>query len=327
MKTVLVTGGTGFLGSNLAIALSNEGYNVRILRRATSDLRAIGNAPVEHCLGDILDPPSLRRALHGCDTVFHTAALISYWRKERERMMEVNVVGTRNVVEASLEMGITKFVHTSSVAAIGTRDDGKPADEETEFRWDAHTPGYRISKHLAEQEVWKGIHRGLPAVIVNPSIIIGPRDIHVHGGQMVRDIARKRIFYATKGGMNVVYVDDVVRGHLQAALYGRIGERYIVGGQNLTVRQVFDITAEVVGGIRPLFTLPGSVVQFLGALFETIGDLVGVRPWVTRELVATVGKNLWFSSEKAQRELGYTATPLRVAVEKTYRWYRENGFL
>lgn len=327
MNTVLVTGGTGFLGSNLAIALLNEGYNVRILRRPTSDLRAIGNAPVEHCLGDVLDPATLRRALQGCDTVFHTAAVISYWRKERERMMEVNVGGTRNIVEASLEMGVTKFVHTSSVAAIGTRDDGKPADEETEFRWDARTPGYRISKHLAEQEVLKGVKQGLPAVIVNPSIIIGPRDIHVHGGQMVRDIARKRIFYATKGGMNVVDVDDVVRGHLQAARYGRIGERYILGGENLTTREVFGITAEVVGGIRPLFTLPEGAVRFLGTLFETIGDLTGVRPWVTRELVATVGKNLWFSSSKAERELGYTATPLRVAVEKTYRWYREHGFL
>lgn len=327
MNTVLVTGGTGFLGSNLAIALLNEGYNVRILRRPTSDLRAIGNAPVEHCLGDVFDPATLRRALQGCDTVFHTAAVISYWRKERERMMEVNVGGTRNIVEASLEMGVTKFVHTSSVAAIGTRDDGKPADEETEFRWDARTPGYRISKHLAEQEVLKGVKQGLPAVIVNPSIIIGPRDIHVHGGQMVRDIARKRIFYATRGGMNVVDVDDVVRGHVQAARYGRIGERYILGGENLTTREVFGITAEVVGGIRPLFTLPEGAVRFLGALFETIGDFTGVRPWVTRELVATVGKNLWFSSSKAERELGYTATPLRLAVEKTYRWYREHGFL
>lgn len=327
MNTVLVTGGTGFLGSNLATALLKEGYNVRILRRATSDLRAIGNAPVEHCIGDVLDPATLRRALHGCDTVFHTAAVISYWRKEHKRMMEVNVGGTRNVVEASLEIGVTKFVHTSSVAALGTRDDGKPADEGTEFRWDSKTPGYRISKHLAEQEVLKGIRQGLPAVIVNPSIIIGPRDIHLHGGQIVRDIAKKRIFYATRGGMNVVDVDDVVRGHVQAARYGRIGERYILGGENLTTREVFGITAEVVGGIRPLFTLPEGVVHVLGALFEIIGDLAGVRPWITRELVATVGKNLWFSSRKAERELGYTVTPLRVAVEKTYRWYRENGFL
>jgi dihydroflavonol-4-reductase len=327
MKTVLVTGGTGFLGSNLALALLKEGTSVRILRRASSDLRAIGNAPVEHCVGDILDPPSLRRALHGCDTVFHTAALISYWRKERERMMEVNVTGTRNVVEASLEMGVTRFIHTSSVAAIGLRDDGKPADEETTFRWDPRTPGYRIAKHLAEQEVLKGVKQGLPAVIVNPSIIIGPRDLYVRGGQLIRDIARKRIFYATGGGMNVVDVDDVVRGHVEAARRGRIGERYILGGENLSTGEVFSITAEVVGGIKPLFTLPAGAVQLLGSLFESIANIVGVRPWITRELVATVGRNLWYSSTKAERDLGYTVTPLRVAVEKTYRWYREHGFL
>lgn len=327
MKTVLVTGGTGFIGSNLAIALLKEGCHVRILRRANSDLRAIGTADVEHCIGDILDPASIRRALQGCDTVFHTAAFISYWRKERQQLMEVNVTGTRNMVEVSLETGIEKFVHTSSIAAIGFRNDGKLINEQDEFNWHIYDVGYRISKHHAEQEVLRGVKRGLPAVIVNPSVVIGPRDIHVHGGQIVRDVARKRIFYYTDGGMNVVYVDDVVRGHLQAARQGRIGERYILGGENLTVREIFEATATITGGLKPFFRLPNVIVQSLAAFFETIGTIAHVRPWITRDLVASVGLQTWFSSEKTQRELNYTITPFHVAVQKTFAWYQENGYL
>ncbi|MCI0706464.1 MAG: SDR family NAD(P)-dependent oxidoreductase [Ignavibacteriae bacterium] len=211
MRNVLITGGTGFLGSNIAHALLNEGCHVRILRRPSSDLRAIDSADIEHCIGDVRDLDSIRRALKGCDTVFHTAALISYWRKERETMMDVNVRGTRNIVEASIEAGVERFVHTSSIAAIGFRTDGQPADETNTFNWDKYDVGYRISKHRAEMEIRDGVRRGLPAVMVNPSVIIGPRDIHFHGGQVLRDIARKRIFYYTEGLMNIVYVDDVVR--------------------------------------------------------------------------------------------------------------------
>ncbi|MGH2567308.1 MAG: NAD-dependent epimerase/dehydratase family protein, partial [Bacteroidota bacterium] len=238
MRNVLVTGGRGFLGSNLALALLDEGCNVRILRRANSDLRAIGSADVGHCIGDLLDPPSLRKAIKGCDTVFHTAAKISYWRKERHEMMKTNVTGTRNMVHACLELGVETFIHTSSVAAIGFKTDGplrrsgseasNPADEQNEFNWDKYDVGYRIAKYRAELEVLRGVSLGLPAVMVNPSVIIGPRDIYFRGGRIVHDVARKRIFYYTDGGINVVFVDDVVRGHLQAARVGRIGERYIL---------------------------------------------------------------------------------------------------
>ncbi len=327
MKNVLVTGGTGFIGSNLALALLKEGCRVRILRRANSDLRAIGNADVEHCIGDILDPASIRRALKGCDTVFHTAAIISYWRKERPEMMEVNVTGTRNMVNACIEAGVEKFVHTSSVAAIGFRTDGKPADEDNAFNWDEYDVGYRISKHLAEQEVFRGVKLGLPAVLVNPSVVIGQRDIHVHGGQIIRDVARKRIFYYTSGGMNVVYVDDVVRAHLQAARQGRIGERYILGGENLALREIFYTVAMIAGGIKPLFKLPSVAAKTLAATVEAIGNILNVKPWVTRELLAGIGMQTLFTSEKAQRELGYRTTPFREALQKTFEWYRENGYL
>jgi dihydroflavonol-4-reductase len=327
MKNVLVTGGTGFIGSNLAIALLQEGCNVRILRRPNSDLRAIGSANVEHRLGDVQDLDSLSRAMSGCDTVFHTAAIVSYWRKDRERMYDTNITGTRNVVAACMEAGIQKLVHTSSVAAIGFPEQGTWADETNSFNWEPYDVGYRISKHRAEQEVLRSVKSGLPAVIVNPSIVLGPRDIHFNGGQIVRDIYKRRLFFYVDGGMNVVYVDDVVRGHIAAARKGRIGERYILCGENLQIREIFRITAEVVGGIVPRRKLPNSVVRTVAGLAEIIGNVTNRKPWLTRELVARAGTSYYFSCAKAQRELAYIVTPFRTAAQSAFEWYRENGFL
>ncbi len=327
MKNVLVTGGTGFIGSNLAIALRELGYNVRILRRTDSDLRAIGNADVEHCIGDVRDPASIARAVKGCDTVFHTAAVVSYWPRERERMFEVNIGGTRNVIEACLASGVGRFIHTSSVAAVGFPEHGNRADETNVFNWEPYNVGYRISKHRAEQEVLRGVKAGLPAVIVNPSIVMGPRDIHFNGGQIVRDIHKKRLFFYIRGGTNVVYVGDVVQGHIAAALKGRVGERYILCGENLPLRDVFRITAEVVGGIIPRIRLSGPVVNAVARIAETTGNILNRKPWITRELVARAGTTYYFTSEKAQRELGYEITPFRTAVKRTFDWYVDNGFV
>ena len=327
MRNVLVTGGTGCVGSNLAIALVREGCNVRILRRPDSDLRAIGRADVEHRFGDVRDLESLKCAMTGCDTVFHTAAIVSYWRRERERMYDVNIGGTRNVVQACLETGIEKLVHTSSVAAIGFPEHGSWADETNPFNWEAYDVGYRISKHRAEQEIQRGVRLGLPSVIVNPSIVVGPRDIHFNGGQIVRDIYKKRLFFYLDGGMNVVHVDDVVRGSIAAACRGRIGERYILCGENLAMKEVFQIAAEVVGGIRPMMRLPGCAVRLVATAAEGFGSISNRKPWLTRELVARSGTAYYFTNAKARKELDYSVTPFRVAVREAYDWYRVNGFL
>jgi dihydroflavonol-4-reductase len=327
VRNVLVTGGTGFIGSNLAVALLKEGCAVRILRRPNSDLRAIDNAPVEHCIGDIRDPGALKKALRGCDTVFHTAAKVSYWRREREEMYGINIQGTRNVVNACLELGVEKLIHTSSVAAIGFSEAGGVARETNRFNWDRYDVGYRISKHRAEEEVRKGVHRGLRAVMVNPSVVIGPRDIHFHGGQLVRDIYRKRLFYYISGGINIVYVDDVVRGHLLAAQYGRIGERYILCGENLTHREIIETIADVVGGIPPLFKVPPWMVRLIAVTAEGISTVLNVKPWVTKELLSGASLHSYFGSEKAQRELGYQVTPFRKAVQRAFNWYKEMGLI
>ncbi len=327
MKNVLVTGGTGFIGSNLAIALHSEGCNVRILRRRNSDLRAIGNADVEHCIGDLQDADSIGRAVKGCDTVFHTAAVVSYWPRQREQMFKVNVGGTRNIVQACLNAGIERLVHTSSVAAVGFPEQGMWADETNVFNWGPYNVGYRISKHEAEQEILRGVAGGLPAVIVNPSIVVGPRDIHFNGGQIIRDIRKKRLFFYIDGGMNIVYVGDVVKGHIAAARQGRIGERYILCGDNMPIRDVFRITAEVVNGVIPKIRFPKALLHTTAGFFEMIGNATDKKPWLTRELVARAGITYFFSCEKAKRELGYSVTPFRTAVEQTYAWYRDNGFL
>ena len=327
MNNVLVTGGTGFIGSNLAIALLHQGCNVRILRRPNSDLRAIGSAEVDHRYGDVREIDSLKRAMSGCDTVFHTAAVVSYWRRDRERMYDVNIGGTRNVIQACIETGVQKFVHTSSVAAIGFPESGSRADETNVFDWEAYDVGYRISKYRAELEIQRGVSLGLPAVIVNPSIVIGPRDIHFNGGQIIRDIHKKRLFFSIKGGTNIVYVDDVVRGHIAAARQGRIGERYILCGENMTLQDAFSTVAEIVGGIVPKIRLPNTAVRIAAWLAEIVGSMRNKKPWITRELVARAGTSYYFSSEKAQRELGYTVTSFRTAAENAFEWYKTNRFL
>ncbi len=327
MRNVLVTGGTGFIGSNLAAALVQNGCTVRILRRPGSDCRALGNLDVEHALGDVRDKASVKSAMKGCDTVFHTAAIVSYWKKERSVMFDVNIGGTRNVVESCVELGITKLVHTSSIAAIGFPENGTTADESNTFNWERYDVGYRISKFEAEKEVRRGVGQGLDAVMVNPSVVIGERDIHFHGGQLIRDVYRKKIFYYVAGGMNIVYVDDIVRGQILAAERGRSGERYILSGENLTHKEIISTIADVVGGIKPLFRVPPVGVRLVAAVSEVIASGLGRRPWVTRELFAGSHLNYHFSCRKAEAELGYTRTPFREAVEKTFAWYRESGML
>jgi len=242
-------------------------------------------------------------------------------------MYGINIQGTRNVVNACLELGVEKLIHTSSVAAIGFSEAGGVAKETNPFNWDRYDVGYRISKYRAEGEVRKGVHRGLRAVMVNPSVVIGPRDIHFHGGQLVRDIYRKRLFYYVSGGMNIAYVDDVVKGHMLAARQGRVGERYILGGENLTHKEIISTVAEVVGGIRPLFKVPPPVVRMIAASAESVGTLIQRKPWVTKELLASSGLYNYFTSEKAQCELCYEITPFPEAVEKTFSWYKDRGML
>ncbi len=327
MKNILITGGTGFIGSNLAAALSQQGYAVRILRRSSSNLFNVASLSVEHRIGDVRDVESLRSAMRGCDTVFHTAAMVSFWKPVRPLQYEINIGGTKNVVEACLKENIRRLVHTSSIAAIGHPENGMLADESTPFNWQDADSGYKNSKHMAEMEIANGVEHGLDAVMVNPGVVIGPGDIRFNGGKIIRSVKNHQALFYIDGGMNIVFVADVVAGHIGAALKGKTGERYILGGENLTHKQAFQITAEVVGGIVPRIRMPISFLKLVGKFFDLAGKVMNKEPFVTSELFSGAGHCNWYSSEKAQRELGYVITPFRDAVEKTYRWYRNNHLL
>ncbi|HTX19927.1 MAG TPA: SDR family oxidoreductase [Bacteroidota bacterium] len=327
MKNVLVTGGTGFIGSNLAAALVGRGFTVRILRRPSSDLSNVKELDVEHCLGDIREKESLRKAIRGCDTVFHTAAMVSFRREKREEQHDINVGGTANVVDVCLEEGVERLIHTSSIAALGHPVGGGLADETTIFNWQSADNGYKNSKHDAEKEIERAVGKGLQAVMVNPAVVIGPGDIHFNGGKFIRSVVKHQALFTIDGGTNIVYVGDVVNGQILAATKGKTGERYILGGENLTHKEVFQIIARSVGGIVPRIRMPIPVVRLGANILEIVGNIFGVDPLLTPEMISGAGLYNWYSSEKACRELGYTITPFRQAVEITFRWYREHGLL
>lgn len=327
MKNILVTGGTGFIGSNLTLKLLAEGYKVRILRRQDSNLSGINGIDVEHRIGDVRDKDSVRKAIRGSDTVFHTAATVSFWRKKRDLMYEVNVLGTRNVAEAALEAGIDRFVYTSSVATFGYRTDGIPTDETTEFNWGPLNIPYKDSKYQAELEVLKAVEKGLPGVIVNPTVVVGARDIHFHGGQMIRDVKRGLAPLYLDSWINVVYVGDVVFGHIQAAKKGRLGERYLLGGENLKTKEAFERTANIVGGLRPKIRVPFVFARATAQVCDLVSIVTNSKPLITPELIDAAEYENPYSAEKAIRELDYRITPFEVAVKEAYEWYVENGMI
>ncbi len=326
MKRVLITGGTGFVGANLAEALVRRGCEVRILRRSTSSLQALGGTDVQHCIGDVRDPTSLKPAVRSCDTVFHTAAVVKFWKARWKEQREVNVTGTRNVVDACLSEGVKRLVHVSSIAALGHPLGQQPANEDTAYNW-GEIPGYKYSKRLAEIEIFKGIEKGLNAVIVNPSVIIGERDIYFHGGSLLTNVKKGRMLFYVDGGMNVVYVGDVVKGIIAAAEKGQTGERYILGGTNLTHREAFSRTAALIGGRAPLAKLPVPLLRAGTMLVEGVCNLLGMEPPVTMDLIVHAGIYNWYSSAKAERELEYTITSFDETILAAYRWYRENRYL
>jgi dihydroflavonol-4-reductase len=326
MKT-LVTGATGFVGSNVAAALAARGDQVRVLRRTTSRLDALEKVPVEYAMGDILDPDSLATAMQGCEVVFHVAAMSQYWRSTRESIYRVNVEGTRNVMQAALTARIERVVHTSSVAALGYPPRGTLADESQVFPPELSWWAYGHSKHLAELEVQKAVAQGLPAVIVNPTIIIGPRDVNFISGSLVRASLKGQLRLVPPGGSNMVHVGDVVAGQLAAAERGRVGERYILGGENLSHWETATIMAEVTQGARPLLVLPYWSLTPIAWLVDVFNTVSRQTPLVTGYQIRLGGESFYVDNSKAVRELGLPQTPFRQAAADAYAWYRDHNLL
>jgi dihydroflavonol-4-reductase len=324
----LVTGATGFVGSAVARALLARGHPVRVLARPNSDRRNLAGLAVEIAEGAMEDPRSLARAVAGCRYVYHVAADYRIWVPDPAPMFRANVDGTRDLLTAALEAGAERVVYTSSVATLGLVAGGS-ADEETPSRLDDMIGPYKRSKFAAE-EVARGLarERGLSVVIVNPSTPVGPGDIKpTPTGRLIVEAARGQMPAFVDTGLNIVHVDDVAEGHLAAAEKGRIGERYILGGENLALAEILAGVAQAVGRRPPWLRVPHSVLFPVAIGAELAARVTGRDPFVTLDGVRMSRKKMYFSSEKASRELGYTPRPAREAIADAVSWFGANGYL
>jgi dihydroflavonol-4-reductase len=328
--TTLVTGATGFVGSAVLRALIRRGEPVRALVRPSSSLRLLEGMPVEIVTGDLDEPASCRGTLRGCDALFHVAADYRLWVPQPEAMYRTNVDGTRELLLAAAEAGVKRIVYTSSVATLGLRADRLPSDETTPATLDDMIGHYKRSKFLAEQAVRELVAgSGLPVVIVNPSAPVGPADARpTPTGRVVLEAARGRIPAFVDTGLNLVHVDDVAEGHLLAFEHGRIGERYILGGDNLSLREMLAEIARLVDRKPPRLRLPPRALLPVARVAEAIARLgIGGEPLVTADGVRMARKPMYFTSAKAERELGYRSRPAAEGLRDAIHWYRSCGYL
>lgn len=329
MSKTLITGATGFIGSAVVRELLDAGHEVRALIRKTSDTRNIDGLDLERVYGDIRDEESVQAALKGCDTLFHTAALYTTWLPESKTIYEINVEGTKNVLRAALEAGVEKVVYTSTAGVIGKNADGSLPNEETPFNlWDV-SGHYIRSKYMAEQEALRICREeGLPAVIVNPTLPIGPRDVRpTPNGQMILDFLSRRLPGYVEGGFNLVAVEDVAKGHLLAAERGRIGERYILGYRNMTLKEMFELLEKLTGIPAPRLRLPYSLTLAGAYTLEGIARLTGKPPLINVDSIRTSHLTLHYDCSKAVRELGMPQTSVEEAIRRAVEWFRKNGYV
>lgn len=322
----LVTGATGFVGSHVVRALIDAGHTARALHRQSSKLDALAGLAYESALGDVTDLDALRAACAGCDWVFHVAAVADYWRADHTWMHEVNVEGTRRVLQAARETGVKRVVFTSSAAALGFRQD-RPADENDPFNLPPDRFPYGYSKVLAEAVALEAAHAGQEVVIVNPVVVMGPGDLNVISGDFVLKIRRLQwTVPVPPGGVAVVDVRDVARMHLAAAERGRVGERYILGTANYRYRDWFALIAEVVGAARPFIPVPGWALPPMAGLFDALRS-VGLRLPVDGDQTRLGARNIYFNFDKAWAELAEPQIDMRQSVQDTYAWYLEHGYV
>lgn len=324
----LVTGATGFVGSAVARALLARGHRVRAMLRANSDRTNLAGLDIAPWRGDLTDPASLERAVDGCDYVMHVAADYRIWVPDPAAMLKANVEGTRALMIAAQAAGVKRVVYCSSVAALGLLADGSPADEDTKVSEDLVVGIYKKSKYRAEQAVLALVReRGLNAVIVNPAAPIGPRDIKpTPTGQMIIDAARGKMPAYVETGLCVVHVDDVAEGHMLALERGVSGERYILGGENLYLRDLLALVDTVMGTRRRRLKLAGEALWPLALACEGLARF-GVAPLVTRDHLRMAAKKMFFSHAKATRELGFRPRPASEAVADAVAWFQANGRL
>jgi dihydroflavonol-4-reductase len=336
---ILVTGSTGFIGSHLCLALLAEGHQVRAFHRPTSSLANLEGLQVEHMIGDITEPESLVRAMQGVEVVFHTAAHLGAIH-DPPQVYKVTVGGTRKVLQAAQEAGVRRVVHTSSVAALGVPEVAQTGsgqageatnlalliDERHTWNYPPHWWFYGHAKYLAEMQVQKAVARGLDVVIVNPAVVLGAGDINRVSGDVIIHAAQGHIPVAVPGGLNIVHIEDVVRGHLAALAYGRTGERYILGGENMTHLHFLKITAEVVGSHPPRLVLPSKLTRSLVWPAALAGRFLPLP--ISADSFHRAGYFFYYDTLKARLQLGMKDTlPARQAISDAFTWYRDHGFI
>ncbi len=321
-ERILVTGATGFIGAAVARALLQRGYEVRVLARPQARTDNIDQLDVEVVRGDLRDATSLAVAVDGCQGLVHTAADYRLWAADPNEIYQSNVDGTDVLMQAAMRGGLRRVVYTSSVATLGTRVDGGTVDETADARLEDMTGHYKRSKWLAEQRVLALVEQGLPAVVVNPSAPLGPRDIKpTPTGQIILDTLRGQMPAYVDTGLNVVHVDDVAAGHVLALERGAVGRRYILGGENLSLRDILTEVCALTGRRVPKVRLPIAAVLPIAHAFELVSRFTGRPPRVTLEGVRMARAKMYFSSARAEVELGYQARPAHQAIADAVAWF------
>lgn len=326
--TTLVTGATGFVGSHIAKQVAKTGERVRVLLRPTSRRDALEGVAVEFVEGDLRDAASLARAMQGVERVFHVAADYRLWTRRPEELYESNVEGTRALLESARRSGVKRIVYTSTVATIAVPRGSELPNEETRAELREMIGHYKRSKFMAEQEARKAAADGIPVVIVNPTAPIGPGDWKpTPTGKIVVDFLNGRMPAYVDTGLNLVAVEDVAAGHLLAAEKGRIGERYILGARNMTLKQILDALAAITGKAAPRMRLPHAVAMAAGYVDQVYSRLAGREPRIPVEGVKMSRHRMFVSSDKAARELGYAPGSVEKALEQSIEWYAAHGYV
>ncbi|HLV96090.1 MAG TPA: hopanoid-associated sugar epimerase [Candidatus Acidoferrales bacterium] len=326
MTTTLVTGASGFVGSHVARQLVAGGHSVRVLARPSSNLRALEGLPIERVEGDLRDASSLARAMRGVRRIFHVAADYRLWARDPEEIYRSNVEGTRSLLSAARDAGVERIVYTSTVATIAVPNHGGALpNEETSASLGQMIGHYKRSKFLAEQEAFEAASAGVPVVIVNPTAPVGPGDWKpTPTGRIILDFLNGKMPAYVDTGLNVAAVEDVAVGHLLAAEKGRIGERYILGGRNMTLKQILDALSKIAGRPAPRVRMPHAVALAAGYADQWFSRLTGREPQIPVEGVKMSRHRMFVESDKAERELGYAPTSVEVALERAVRWYEQN---
>jgi dihydroflavonol-4-reductase len=324
-----VTGATGFVGSHVARVLHEQGADLRLLVRTSSDLRNIQGLNADQVTGDLLDPASIHRAMAGCDVVFHVAADYRLWVRDPQQMYRANVEGTRAILDAARKNGVRRVVYTSSVATMGFTCNGRPADENSPVSLDNMIGPYKRSKFMAEEVTIEAGRSGMDVVVVNPTTPVGERDIKpTPTGRIVLDFLKRKFPAYVDTGLNLLDVGECARGHLAALEKGQSGERYILGGQNLTLKQILDKLAAITGLPSPRLKVPYVLALATGVVDEVItGWILGREPRATIDAVRMGRKKMFVSSAKAESELGWKPAGVDDALRRAVEWFRENQYV